>query len=70
VPSKAGIPGTDSPLERERLSTDSSYTTSSSSSSESFSIGGGIMHCEYEVVDGVLSLVLFAVEAAAQEGAF
>jgi len=28
------------------------------------------MHCEYEVVDGVLSLVLFAVEAAAQEGAF
>ena len=62
VPSKAGIPGTDSPLERELLSTESSYTTSSSSSSESFSIGGGIMHCEYEVVAGVLSLLLLVVE--------
>jgi hypothetical protein len=69
VPSKAGIPGADSPLERERLSTESSYTTSSSSSSESLSIGGGIMHCEYEVAAGVLSLVLFEVEVE-QEGAF
>lgn len=64
MPSKAEIPGTDSPLERERLSTGSSYTTSSSSSSESFSIGGGIMHCEFEAVAGALSLVPFAVDAA------
>ena len=69
MPSKAGIPGTDSPLERERLSTESSYTTSSSSSSESLSIGGSIMHCEYEVVAGVLSLELFAIEVES-EGAF
>jgi hypothetical protein len=46
VPSKAGIPGADSPLERDRLSRlslESSYRTSSSSSSES-NIGGGMLH--------------------------
>lgn len=69
VPSKAGTPGADSPLERERLSTESSYTTSSSSSSESFSIGGGIMHRECEGAADVLSSVLFR-GGSSIEGAF